>query len=150
MENGSQEPRESDIRPETAPLTDVRYDDDGCPRIVLEFSAHEPDYLVGYAEPPFSECGSGDAVPTTAWGATAYLTVRLEPSGTADLTKEEAPPTYEGSRDIDVGGQVLKHMQIICDFEAQLTWLIGLDERHDFRVFTLDDPSRVVIDISET
>ncbi|MGH2760016.1 MAG: AMIN-like domain-containing (lipo)protein [Actinomycetota bacterium] len=148
--NGSTERRESDIRPETAPLTDVRYDDDGCPRIVFEFPDHEPDYVVEYAEPPFSECGSGDAVPTSAWGANAYLTVRLEPSGTADLTKEEAPLTYEGGRDIDVGGDVLKHLKVICDFESVLQWVVGLDERHDFTVFALDDPPRVVIDISQT
>ena len=148
--NGSTERRESDIRPETAPLTDVRYDDDGCPRIVFEFPEHEPDYVVQYAEPPFSQCGSGDDVPTSAWGASAYLTVRLEPSGTADLTKEEAPLTYEGRRDIEVGGDVLKHLQVICDFEAVLEWVVGLDERHDFTVFTLDDPPRVVVDISET
>jgi hypothetical protein len=150
VQNGSTERRESDIRPETAPLTDVRYDDDGCPRIVFEFPEHEPDYVVEYAEPPFSECGSGDDVPTTGWGANAYLTVRLEPSGTADLTKEDAPLTYEGRRDIEVGGDVLKHLQVICDFEAVLQWVVGLDERHDFTVFTLDDPPRVVIDISET
>lgn len=148
--NGSTERQRSDIRPETAPLTDVRYDDDGCPRIVFEFPEHEPDYVVEYASPPFSECGSGEPISTDAWGATAFLTVRLEPSGTADLTKEDAPMTYEGRRDIDVGGDVLRHLQVICDFEAVLQWVVGLDERHDFSVFTLDDPSRVVIDISET
>ncbi len=118
--------------------------------MVFEFEDHEPDYVVEYAEPPFSECGSGDAVSTIGWGASAYLTVRLEPSGTADLTKEDAPLTYEGRREIDVSGEILKHLQVVCDFEAVLEWVVGLDERRDFTVFTLDDPPRVVVDISET
>lgn len=148
--NASTEPRESDIRPETAYLTDVRYSDTGCPRIVLEFRDHEPDYLVEYRSEPFSECGSGETVPTDTWGASAFLTVRLEPAASADLSQPEAPQTYEGARDIEVDGDVLKHLRVICDFEAVLEWVIGLDAQHGFTVVTLDDPPRVVIDISET
>jgi hypothetical protein len=33
------------------------------------------------------------------------------------------------------------------DFEAVLTWAIGLDERVGFRVSTLDNPSRLVVDL---
>ena len=140
----------SDTMPESAPLTDLRYDDEDCPRIAFEFVDHQPAYAVGYASPPFSECGSGEEVSTEGWGAGAFLRVRLEPSGTVDTSDPEARQTYTGPRDIDARGRILKHFRVVCDFEAVLEWIVGLDSKHDFRVFTLDDPSRVVIDISET
>lgn len=150
VQDGSTDVQRSRTMPETAPLTDVRHSKEGCPRIVFEFSSHEPDYVVGYAEGSFSECGSGAPVSTDSWDATAFLTVRLEPSGTADLSKDDAPQTYDGPRDIAIDGDVLKHLKVICDFEAVLEWVVGLDARHDFTVFTLEDPARIVIDISET
>ncbi len=153
IQDGSTEAQESGTSPPTSPVTDVRYSpargEGGCPRIVFEFEDTVPAYQVEYATGPFSECGSGEDVPTDSWGAGAFLTVRLEPSGSADLSKPDAPQTYDGPRDIDIGGKVLKHMKVTCDFEAVFSWVVGLDARHDFSVFTLDDPSRVVIDISE-
>jgi hypothetical protein len=150
VQDGSLEPQRSDTTPPTAPLTDVRYSTEECPRIVFEFEDHEPAYAVEYAKPPFSECGSGEPISTEGWRADAFLVVRLEPSGSADLSKPDAPQTYDGPRDIDVGGRILKHLKVSCDFEAVVTWIVGLDARHEFSVFTLDDPSRIVIDISET
>lgn len=151
IRDGSTEEQSSNTMPEMAPLTDVRVSPkEDCPRIVFEFSSHEPDYVVQYSEGPFTECGSGEPVSTDSWKASAYLTVRLEPSSTADLSKEDVPQTYEGPRDIEVDGDVLKHLKVICDFEAVLEWVVGVDARHDFTVFTLPDPARIVIDISET
>lgn len=149
LDGGSTDPQRSSAQPEWAPLADLRHSTEGCPRIVFEFTDHEPDYLVEYAEEPFSECGSGEEVSTAGWEAEAFLRVRLEPSGTADLSDPSAKQTYEGPRDIEVDGPVLKRMRVICDFEAVLEWVIGLDERRQFSVVVLDDPSRIVIDVSE-
>jgi hypothetical protein len=151
--DGSLEPQRSDTRPEAAPLTELRYSqktEEGCPRVVFAFADHVPGYVVRYVDGPFSECGSGEEVATDSWDATAFLSVRLEPSGSADLTKPDAPQTYSGPRDIDVGGKVLKHLRVICDFEAVFEWIVALDRKHEFSVFTLDDPSRIVIDVGET
>jgi hypothetical protein len=155
IEGASTEAQRSQTEPAAAPLTDLRWEPQqpakrGCPRLVFEFRDHQPGYLVEYAEPPFSECGSGKEIATDPWHATAYLRVRLEPSGSADLSSPDATVTYNGSRDIDVGGRVLKHMKVVCDFEAVFEWVIGLDAKHGFNVFTLEDPSRIVIDISES
>jgi hypothetical protein len=139
----------SDTMPESAPLTDLRYDDEDCPTIAFEFEDHQPAYVVGYDSPPFTECGSGEEVSTQGWGAGAFLRVRLEPSGSVDMTDPDARQTYTGPRDIDAHGRIVKHLKIVCDFEAVLEWIVGLDSKRDFRVFTLDDPSRIVIDISE-
>ena len=140
------ESRESD-QPFSS-VTDVRWSESsGCPRIVFEFADHVPGYTVDYADPPFSECGSGEEVETEDWDASAYLTVRMEPSGGGDI--ETGQPTYEGPRDIAADGEVLKHLTRICDFEAVYEWVIGLDDERSFEVATFDDPSRLVIDVSQ-
>jgi hypothetical protein len=134
---------------DTAAVTDVRYSDEGCPRIVFQFSGHVPGYKVGIASPPFSDCGSGEKVNTSSWNASAYMQIRLEPSGGVDLSKS-ADPTYKGPRDISVDGNTLKHLKVTCDFEAVFTWVVGVDAKHPFNVQALDNPPRLVIDVSQT
>jgi hypothetical protein len=131
------------------PVTDVRQTEDGCPRIVYEFKDAVPGYKVAYAEGPFEECGSGAEVNTATWNATAFLDVRLEPSGGPDI-EGEGEPYYKGPRDIAVDGAVLKHMKVICDFEGVVQWIVGLDAQHPFDVNTFEGPPRLVIDISGT
>jgi hypothetical protein len=134
---------------ETAPVTDVRYSDDGCPRIVFQFSDHTPGYTIDYAKPPFSDCGSGATAATDSWGATAFLQIRLAPSGGVDLSKGPNP-TYTGPRDITVDHKTLKHLKVTCDFEAVFVWIVGLDAKHPFTVQTMKDPPRIVVNVSQT
>jgi hypothetical protein len=133
----------------TAAVTDVRYSDQGCAKIVFQFGDHTPGYKIGYASPPFADCGSGKTEDTSAWGATNYLQIRLAPSGGVDLSKS-GDPTYKGSRDIAVDGKTLKRLKVTCDFEAVFTWIAGLNGKHAFNVKTLKSPPRLEIDISET
>lgn len=134
---------------DTAAVTDVRYSDTGCPKIVFQFAGHTPGYKIGYASGPFSDCGSGATVATSSWGADKFLQIRLAPSGGVDLSKSP-DPTYRGPRDIAVDGQALKHLKVICDFEAVFTWLAGVKGKHAFNVQALKDPPRIVINLSET
>lgn len=147
VEGASTQTRTSDVEPPMSPVTDVRYNTGDCPRIVFEFQDQISGYEIGYAEPPFSECGSGEDVSTDAWEADGFLSVRLEPSASVDLTNE-AEPTYEGPRDIDADGDVLKHLRVICDFEGIFQWIVGLEEERPFNVVTFDDPPRIMIDIA--
>ena len=130
-------------------LTDLRYDPDGCPRIVFEFDDDLPTYTVEYQTGPFQACGSGDTVQTSGWGATAFLVTEQEPAMPVDLS-ETPEPGYPGSYDISVGSDILKHIHEFCRFEAQMKWVIGLDTQRPFTVTTLTGPSRIVIDISES
>jgi len=135
--------------PEAA-VTDVRYSDDGCARVVFQFAGdHAPGYTIGYSQPPFSDCGSGASVATTSWGADQYLQIRLAPSGGVDLSKS-ANPTYTGPRDIAVDGKTLKHLKTTCDFEAVFTWLAGLSGKHAFKVQSLTNPPRIVVNVSQS
>jgi hypothetical protein len=136
----------SDGRP-TAPVTDVRPSGERCPRVVFEFRDHVPGYRVEYATGPFSQCASGQEVSTRSWGASAFLRVRLEPSGSVD---DRARQTYAGPSDMAGSGKVLKHLKVVCDFEAVYEWIIGLDSKHAFAVTTFDGPPRLVIDVNET
>ncbi len=148
LEDASEKGRSSESDRPFSPVVDVRWDDSNqCPRVVFEFRDHLPGYEVSYTEPPFSECGSGEEIDTDAWDAQAFLTVRMEPSGGGDM--ETGKPTYDGPRDIDAGGDVLKHLRRVCDFEAVYEWVIALDEERAFDVSTLDDPSRLVIDVTQ-
>lgn len=152
VENATTEDREQPPG-EFGPVIDVRQTSEGCPRVVFEFKDTISGYKVGYADrddAAFTECGSGAEVDTSAWGAEAFLLVRLEPSGGPDIESESGEPYYKGPRDIAVDGTVLKHMKVTCDFEAVFEWLIGLDAQHGFEVTTFDDPARLVIDISES
>ena len=146
VEGATTEPREVDGE-QFGPVVDVRQTEDGCPRIVYEFKDAVPGYKVAYADAPFEECGSGAEVDTSTWDATAFLDVRLEPSGGPDL-EGEGEPYYKGPRDIAVDGAVLKHMKVICDFEGVVEWIVGVDAEHPFDVNTFEDPPRLVIDIS--
>ena len=147
VDGASEDSKSTESSVEVAVLADVRQTREDCPTIVFEFQDSVPGYVVEYKEPPFTDCGSGARAQTESWGADAYLSVLLEPARGAD---ESGQPTYEGPIDISVGGAVLKHMKRTCDFEAQIEWIVGLDESHDFTVRALSEPPRIVIDISES
>ena len=150
LDGATTDAKETDNDPEISPMIEVRTSGEGCPRVVFEFENQIADYKVSYIEPPATDCGSGEEVDTSTWDAGALMEVRLEPSGGPDLTSEEGEPTYKGSRDIDVEeDDILTHLKVSCDFEAVFTWVIGLDEERPFTVTTLQNPSRLVVEISQ-
>ncbi len=133
---------------DVAQVSDMRWDDDdGCPRVVFEFRDQISSYEVAYTD-DVSECGSGATPPTDEWDAEAFLKVRLEPAGGPDPLSESGEPVYKGPRDIEADGPVLKHIKVICDYEAVFEWIIALDEERPFDVVAMSDPARLVIDIS--
>lgn len=133
-------------------LTDVRIAPRGCfERIVFEFRQAEgsggvPAFGVGYETGPFSEDGSGKRVVVRGG---AFLTVRVEPAAGADLSAEGAgAPTYTGPTTLLPAGLAhIRQASRIGDFEGQITWVIGLDEKRSFKAYVLSSPVRLVIDI---
>lgn len=147
LDEGGQDPHEEDVSPdETALLADVRTEPDGCPQVVFTFENTLPDQRVEYVEPPFIECGSGEEIDTTGWGAEAFIAVHLEPASGVDLSGAEFREVYEGPADIEVDGEVLKRVRRTCDFEATMEWVIALSGRRDFLASA--SQTEVVIDIS--
>lgn len=114
---------------------------DGFDRIVLEFRAGaRPGYRVEFVDPPVRQCGSGQAV---ALAGEAWLRVRLEPSRAHD--DRGRPTVTERSRVTDL--PMVRAMQLICDYEGQVEWVISVGAPNRFRVTELSNPARVVVDI---
>ena len=79
----------------------------------------------------------------------AFVSVRMEPASGFDLNTGEGVLVYEGPRRIsgeEAGTSVAREVVRTGDFEAVLTWAVGLSEKVDFRVLTLEGPPRLVVD----
>jgi hypothetical protein len=134
-------------------LTDVRVGAHDCyERVTFEFKpqAGEADgpvaWKAAYEAPPITEDGSGRTVKMKG---TAFLVVHFTASG-ADLSKEAAPATYTGPTSIEAADSTrIQQVRRTGDFEAVLTWVIGLDRKRPFHVTTQDSPARVVVDIGD-
>jgi hypothetical protein len=121
---------------------------EGFDRVVFQFRNGVPGYRVEYVEPPLREDGSGNEVSIAG---EAFVVVRMELASGFDLTTGEGELVYTGPRRLsgsDAGTSVIREVVRTGDFEAVLTWAVGLDERVGFRVSTLDNPARLVVDFS--
>jgi hypothetical protein len=116
---------------------------EGYDRVVFQFRGEGlPGYRVEYVEPPLKEDGSGN--PVTVDG-TAVVVVRMEPASGFDLNTGEGEIVYKGPKRIP-GASVVREIVRTGDFEAVLSWAVGLEQKVDFRVLTLTSPSRLVVD----
>lgn len=108
-------------------------------RIVFEFSDHLPEYTIRYVQDPVA-CGSGAPVDP---GGAAGLEVDLRPAAAHD---DEGNATI-AERTIRPGLPALRTARITCDFEAVVTWVLGIDRRAPVRTLELDSPPRLVVDV---
>lgn len=114
---------------------------EGFDQVVFEFAGNSvPGYRVGYVNPSAVRCRSGETVEVA--GA-ALLQVRLVPA----TTHNEAGKTTVPSPEIRPGLAVIQEMDMICNFEGNVTWLLGLAARNRFRVHELAEPARLVVEI---
>jgi hypothetical protein len=119
---------------------------EGFDRVVFQFTNHVPGYRVEYVEPPLKEDGSGNIVRIKG---NHFVVVRMEQASGFDLTVAEGELVYKGPRRIDgadAGTSVVREVVRTGDFEAVLTWAIGLEDRVDFRVTTAQSPARLIVD----
>lgn len=113
----------------------------GFDRITFELTGDRlPGYRVAYLAGPARDCGSGE--PKEVAGS-AVLEVTLRP---ANAHTEEGQPTIPfRERRLDL--PVLKEIERTCDFEAVVTWALGVSEAKRFRVIELSGPARLAVDI---
>lgn len=125
-------------------LTDVRLGQHpGFVRVVFEFvGSGEPIWDVGYASPPFVGGGSGEVVPVDG---THFLLVHVAPGARYD---SDYNLTYLGPTEIDPGYPPIDEVVFVDDFEADMTWVIGLTGERPFLAYVLQSPLRLVIDIA--
>ena len=122
-------------------LRDVRTGDQQTfDRVVFEIEGPKlPDYDVKYVARPL-HCGSG--LPAKVDGG-AFLQVRLSPARAHTEAGAPTVPTLQRK----VRLPVIREIREICDFEGEVTWIVGLAARKEYRVSTLEEPARLVIDI---
>jgi hypothetical protein len=103
-------------------------------RVVFTFSEGVPGYSVGYVNEVLSDA-KGDQV---ALPGQAFLRVVFNPSS--------GYHTYSGPSTMTPVFPTLLQVRATGDFESYLSFGVGLSQRAGFRVFTLTQPYRVVID----
>lgn len=113
---------------------------EGFDRIVLEFSGTgSPGWGVNYVDRAVMD-GSGEVVA-------------LDGDSTLDIyashTTAPAPGYYSGPRRI-TGPGVVAEVYVVGTFEGDTQVLAGIDgPRAPYRVFTLSDPARLVLDVED-
>ncbi len=111
-------------------------------RVVFEFEGNAlPGYVVEFVDKPVRDCGRGEVVPVSGDG---FLMVTLQPG---NAHTEGGQPTVQ-NREQEPNLNVLKQLKLICDFEAQVQWIMGLASPNRYRVLELTNPARLVVDVS--
>jgi hypothetical protein len=129
--------------PETPVLVDVRAGGHtGYDRVVFEFRGAVPEHRVRYVD-QLVEDGSGE--PVSLAGA-ASLEVVFEG---ANAHEEDGSPTVSPRR-FSPGLTAVKEVAQTGDFEAMVSYGIGVDRERPVKVSTLSGPSRLVIDVPTT
>jgi hypothetical protein len=125
-----------------AVLTAVRSaQHDGFDRIVFEFRDKRlPGYHVEYIDRPVRQCGSGN--PTSIAGD-GWLEIRLEAAYAHDELGKPTVRDREQSLDLPI----VREAELTCDFEAVVTWVLGVTSPNRYRVMELTEPTRLVVDI---
>ena len=125
-----------------AQITDVRVGEhEGYDRVVFQFDSGLPDAVIEGVLPPFYADPSGLEIEVDG---SAFLKVTMQG---ASKVSPDGVVTYDGSTSFEPGFERLIQLVEGGDFEAVSTWYLGLDGGSCYRVLTLSDPSRLVIDI---
>ena len=131
-------------------LTDVRVGaHNGYDRIVFEFAAPDPNpvgkagiphFEIRQAKPPFSEDPSD--IPIDVEGD-AFVRIVFQGTSGYDF---DGNATYDGPRRITPGFGTLTQAVEGGDFEATMTWILGLSRPTCWQIHALHNPDRLVID----
>ncbi len=134
---------------DVALLSDVRVaSQPGFDRVVFEFTDDQvPGYDIAYLDGPARQDGSGEEVPVAG---DALLEIRLAPASGVNLREGTFEQTYTGPDRVEGDTRVVTEVVRIGDFEANLTWAVGLHDEVPYRVEVLKDPPRIVIDLATT
>jgi hypothetical protein len=106
-------------------------------RITFTFDGAVPAYDIRYVS-SWSTCGKGDTVTTQG---PAQIVAQFAGANAHDDAGNPTAP-----KSLTPALASLKEAIQTCDFEADVSWVLGTEERY-FTVATLKDPARVVVDI---
>lgn len=119
---------------------------DGFDRLVFAFQGDAtPEFVARYVEPPVTEDGSGEPVEVAG---SAYLSITMLGASGVDLSGPEFRQVYRGPERLTAPGLgAVQEVVETGDFEATLTWVLGVDARRPFTVRSMAGPGRVVVDV---
>lgn len=117
---------------------------DGVDQVSFTFEGGIPGYDVSYVDPPIRQDGSGNEVEVEG---TAFLSVRFAPASGFD-SFETFEPTYTGPAEVRGDTDVVTEAVRVGDFEANLTWVIGVNEKVPYRIDTDPGAGTVTIVLS--
>jgi hypothetical protein len=127
---------------EAPTLVDVRAGrHPGFDRVVFEFRGAVPEHRIDYVDQLVQD-GSGNPV---AVAGTADLEVVFQGANAHEL--DGGTPTVSPRR-FSPGLPAVKELAQVGDFEAVVSYGIGVDRERPITVSTLSGPSRLVVDIS--
>jgi hypothetical protein len=109
----------------------------GYDRFVVQFDGPLPQYEVHVQSgSTFVQDASG--APVTLQGSSGLLVV---------LRNTSSSGSYSGPTDLHPNVQVVREERLVGDFEGVVHWALGLSHPACYRVTTLSNPSRLVIDV---
>jgi hypothetical protein len=133
---------------QTAVLTEIRLGEHtGYDRVVFELDGPVVGYAVRYVDTLTQDPSDlpvqheGDAaLQVTMMGATLDTSFQV--------SQGETPRTYDGPKRVAADLENVKDVVHAGDFEATLTFGIGVDQKAPFRVELLSSPTRLVVDVA--
>lgn len=128
----------------SAVLADVRTGKHkGFDRVVFEFKGSDmPGYYIEYIGEPITQCGSGTKVDLTGNGG---LEIRFSPAQAH--TDSGTPTIFFSDNEQNPSYTIIKKLRSTCDFEGNVTWVVGVSKANKYRVLTLENPTRLAVDI---
>ena len=132
---------------ETMYLTDVTAASEDCSdKVVFDFEKQEPGpgFQVSYQPASTAKVEDASGTPVEIEG-NAFLVVKLTPAMTATIDGDQVTKTYTGPKRIQGEGSHVREVVKTGDFEAVVTWVIGLDEKRPFT--TNASESQLVVEI---
>lgn len=133
---------------------DIRTGSHECfERIVVELQAGFaptpdglPGYWVRYADGPLTLGQTDDQFVELDGDADLLITVN---AWMQTFDENAQLVGYDGPTDFrPTGLQAIQQLYMLDNSEGVHTWAVGLDRERPFRVFTLADPTRIVVDVS--
>ncbi len=116
---------------------------EGFDRVVFEFLGDQlPTYKIEYIDRPVRACGSGNVVPFVGDG---WLSVRFTGAQAHSPEGDATIPAKDRTQSPNL--PIVKDLKMICDFEGEVEWVMGVASPNKYRLLELKDPMRLVIDI---
>jgi hypothetical protein len=113
---------------------------EGFDRVVFEFDGMQlPGYRLEYVDKPVIKCGSGDPTEVAGQG---WLQVSLTPA-----QAHEGAQATVAERERKPALPLIQELELTCDFEGEVTWVLGNARPNKYRVMELREPTRLVVDV---